>query len=337
MVLKASSFRTMMSFTSSPKLSPNRQKRYWRLWHSTRLWGVYIIRICWICWICIICVFLCSPGHTYAQGRICRICSIFFSICIFCIFCIYFDLWCTEQGTSGHFVSEEIQHHPGPHLSLLHSSDWAYKISGRDANFFMAISTQETAAIQSPGLCVRPAARHLWWSVLAEDRQYLVLQVASPFFNRYDDRRGNENTLMCICFSAGGIQRSQETRLYFAYSLYCAYTAYSCYDFIWLLHSLVGCVPVHHRIRAPWIRASLVCDSSVLHTGKVASCSCWQYRNNTVRDAKGSSRLSRRFLRQRKGRQRQLQVVVREQAEQLGPHWQLGYKAIMEWGSVRDL
>jgi hypothetical protein len=44
---------------------------------------------------------------------------------------------------------------------LLHSSDWAYKISGCDAHFFMAICTQETAAIQSPGFCVHPAAMHL--------------------------------------------------------------------------------------------------------------------------------------------------------------------------------
>ena len=105
--------------------------------------------------------------------------------------------------------------------------------------------------------------------------------------------------------------------------IYCIFLLW----FFWLLCSLVGCVPIHHRIRAPWVKASLVCYSSVLHTGKVASCSCWQYRDDTVRDAKGSSRLYRHFFRQRKGQQRRLQVVVREQ---LGP--QLGYKAMMGWG-----
>ncbi len=82
----------------------------------------------------------------------------------------------------------------------------------------------------------------------------------------------------------------------------------------------------YHRIRAPWISASLVCDSSVLHTGNAASCSSRQYWDDTIRDAKRSSRLSRSLLRQNKGQQRLLQVVVREQ---LGP--QLGNKAIREW------
>ncbi len=63
-------------------------------------------------------------------------------------------------------------------------------------------------------------------------------------------------------------------------------------------------------------------DSSVLHTGAAASCFSLWYRDDTVRDAKRSSRLSRRFLRQNKGQQRLLQVVVREQ---LGP--QQGKKA----------
>ncbi len=72
-------------FTSSP----NRQKLHECSWHSSRLWDMCIIRICWICWICRIYVFLCSQGHTYAQGRMCRICKIFFSICIFSIFCIF--------------------------------------------------------------------------------------------------------------------------------------------------------------------------------------------------------------------------------------------------------
>ncbi len=167
-------------------------------------------------------------------------------------------------------------------------------------------------------------ARHLWLTFSAEDGQYLVLQVASSFLNQYTDQRGNENTQLCICFCAGGILLSPETRLYCAYS---AYSAYSCYDFSWLLHSLVGCVPVYHCRRVPLIRASLVCYSSFFHTGKAASCSSRQYRDDAVLDAKRSSWLSRRFLQQNKGQQRQLQVVV---CEQLGT--QLGNKAIMEWG-----
>ncbi len=78
--------------------------------------------------------------------------------------------------------------------------------------------------------------------------------------------------------------------------------------------------------------ASLVCASSVLHTEKATSCSSQQYRDDFVRDVKGSSRLSRRFLRQNQGRQRSLQVVVREQ---LGP--QLGKQAIMESIFLGDL
>ncbi len=85
--------------------------------------------------------------------------------------------------------------------------------------------------------CQASLMEHFSWGLTIS-----VLQVASSFLNRYNDLRGNENTQMCMCFSSGGIQRSQETRLYFAYSLYCAYIAYSCYDFIWLLHSLDGCV-----------------------------------------------------------------------------------------------
>ncbi len=61
---------------------------------------------------------------------------------------------------------------------------------------------------------------------------YSTLLIGHTFLNRYDDQRGNENARTCTCFSAGGIQRSQETRLYFAYSVYCAYTAYSCCEFI---------------------------------------------------------------------------------------------------------
>ncbi len=101
--------------------------------------------------------------------------------------------------------------------------------------------------------------------------------------------------------------------------------------FVWCTAWLDACqstIAVNQR--------SLVCDSSVLHTGKAASCSCRQYRDDTVRDAKRSSRLSRRFLRQNEGRQRRLQVVVREQ---LGP--QLGNKVMMELyypkGSVAEL
>ncbi len=257
------------------------------------------------------CIFT-QPGAWLCPGTNMQNMQNILSICMLCIFCIFVDLWCTEQGTSGHSASEEIQHHPGPHLSLLHSSDWAYKTSGCDAHFFMAICTQEIAAIQSRGLCVHLAARHLWRSVSAEDQQYMVLQVASSFLNRYDDQCGNENTLLCLCFCAGGIPRSLEIRLYCAFSVYSAYSAYSCYDFVWLLSSLVGCVPVHHRILALWISASIACDSSVLHTGRAASCSSPQYRDDAVRDAKRSSQISRRFLPQNNGRQRRLQVVVRE-------------------------
>ena len=98
---------------------------------------------------------------------------------------------------------------------------------------------------------------------------------------------------------------------------------------VWLLHSLVGCVPVHHWIQVPWIFTSLVRDSCVLHIGAAASCSSrhWQYRDDTVRDAKRISNLWRRFLRQNEERQGLLQVVVREQ---LGP--QLWYKAIIDQG-----
>jgi hypothetical protein len=73
----------------------------------------------------------------------------------------YFLIYDAQNKALLDTVSEEIQHHAGPHLSLLHTSDWVYKTSGCDVHFFMAICTQETAAIQSPGLCVHPAARHL--------------------------------------------------------------------------------------------------------------------------------------------------------------------------------
>jgi hypothetical protein len=45
----------------------------------------------------------------------------------------------------------------------------------------MAICTQETAAIQLPGLCVHPAARHVRWSVSAEDPQYLFCKLLLLF------------------------------------------------------------------------------------------------------------------------------------------------------------
>jgi hypothetical protein len=66
-------------------------------------------------------------------------------------------------------------------------------------------------------------------------------------------------------------------------------------------------------------------EVSMLLTRTIGSCSSLQYRDDTVRHAKRSCRHSRRFLRQNKGWQRRLQVVV---CEQLGP--QLGNKAIME-------
>ncbi len=65
---------------------------------------------------------------------------------IICILCIFGNSWCTEQGTSGHSVSEEIQHHTGSHLSLLLSLDWIYWIYrtlGSDEPFFMAICTKK--------------------------------------------------------------------------------------------------------------------------------------------------------------------------------------------------
>jgi hypothetical protein len=44
------------------------------------------------------------------------------------------------------------------------------------------------------------------------------------------------------------------------------YPAYNVYNSVWLLHCLVGCVPVHHCPWAQWINTSLVYCSSVLHT-----------------------------------------------------------------------
>jgi hypothetical protein len=61
----------------------------------------------------------------------------------------------------GYHAMQEIQHHTGSHLSLLHSPDWTYKTWGCNAHFFMAIRTQDIAAIQLTGRDVHPAARHL--------------------------------------------------------------------------------------------------------------------------------------------------------------------------------
>ncbi len=85
-------------------------------------------------------------------------------------------------------MSEEIQHHTGSNLSLLHSPHCTYRMIllhpatphgddqavmptprgrrpyrtlGSDAHFFIAICTREIAAIQSPGHGVDLAARHL--------------------------------------------------------------------------------------------------------------------------------------------------------------------------------
>ncbi len=52
------------------------------------------------------------------------------------------------------------------------------------------------------------------------------------------------------------------------YTVYSAYYAYS----DWIFHSMGGCLPVNHRLRAPWISSSLVCCSSVLHTGTAWGC-----------------------------------------------------------------
>ncbi len=80
----------------------------------------------------------------------------------------------------------------------------------------------------------------------------------------------------------------------------------------WLDHQL-GCLSVHpHIYFEQWISTSSIFGSSVLHTGAAASCSSWRYRDDTLLDAKRGSKLSRGFLRQNKGLQRMLQVVVCE-------------------------
>jgi hypothetical protein len=86
---------------------------------------------------------------------------------------------------------------------------------------------------------------------------------------------------------------------FFTYSLY----------FCLLCHNLVGCVPpVHNHIQSLWISSSLVCHSSVLHTGPAASCASGHNRalDDTLWDAKRISWLSRRLLRLNKGQQWQM-------------------------------
>ncbi len=50
---------------------------------------------------------------------------------------------------------------------------------------------------------------------------------------------------------------------YFTYSVYSAYSAY-CDP---IVYRMGGCLPVNHSLRAPCISSSLLCCSSVLHTG----------------------------------------------------------------------
>ncbi len=66
---------------------------------------------------------------------------------------------------------------------------------------------------------------------------------------------------------------------------YCTYSAYSAFNSVWLLRSLVGCMPVHHCIWMQCISTRIVCYSSISHTRRVtraaSSCSCGQFRENT--------------------------------------------------------
>ena len=58
----------------------------------------------------------------------------------------------------------------------------------------------------------------------------MVLQITYPFLNRYEDRRWDKDTRMCLCFSSGGVQQSQKTRSYYTYSVYSTYYTYFAYS-----------------------------------------------------------------------------------------------------------
>ncbi len=108
----------------------------------------------------------------------------------------------------------------------------------------------------------------------------LVLQSSSPFLNWYKDWQVVGNTWICQCLCAGGVQSHWRSGhiLQILYILYILHILSVVHNSVWLLHSLVGCVAVHHCIWAQWTITILVCHSSVLHTGAAASYSsrqCW--------------------------------------------------------------
>ncbi len=137
--------------------------------------------------------------------------------------------------------------------------------------------------------------RFSWGSTISGSASCLFFSQSIQWLTREDAR-------MWICFSAGGIQRSPETRLYSANSVYCAYTAYVC--------NFNG-----------WMRASPPSYTSAINQHK--SCMWFQCPPFWEGCLLFQSAIQGR---QNKGRQRRLQVVVREQ---LGP--KLGNKAMNEY------
>ena len=119
-------------------------------------------------------------------------------------------------------------------------------------------------------------------------------QSPAPVQNSYEDRRRHAVLLLQLFFCAGRVHSVQhwppEVRSYIAYF------AYSEVLFVYL--SLAGSVSICNSLRALWDKTSLVCDSSVLHTGTPSSCSSWSDWNNTLCHASGISWLSWSFLRQ---------------------------------------
>ena len=110
---------------------------------------------------------------------------------------------------------------------------------------------------------------------------------ACAFVSVLEEYKGHRRTGLHILYILHIINIS-----YFAHYVYSAYYAY--YDLI--VYRMGGCLPVNHRLRAPWISSSSVCCSSVLDTGAASSCPCGRYWNDKLRHARGISWLSMRKL-----------------------------------------
>ncbi len=263
-------------------------------------------------------MFMPLEEYTYAPARICRICTIFCSICIFCI-CIFLIYDAQNKAlldtlrlkksntTQSHIClySTLLIGHT-KHRSVMRISSWPFvpkklQLSNRQDYVFIRLPGISDGAFQL-------RIDNIWFCKL--------LRLFSIDTMTDAGMKTHECAYVSVLEEYKGHRRP-------GYILHILYIVQILHILVMILFDccaawLDACwstiVYERHESAQVWY---VIPVSSIL--GRLPLVPVGNTGTSTVLDVKGSGRLSRRFLLQNKGRQRRLQVVVREQ---LGP--QLG-------------